>query len=148
MLPEESAASHQPTGVRFIVAMGRPAQIHHCIQQQQPGALVILLGIENYLPIRAFRPHAGIGGLYRDRAPGLLRPGRQVQRMQALMVVAAAVLAGRHHVDGPMRSCLGIDDWSGGHANFRRHLAATLVVSPVPRVDTCHSTVPESASKA
>ena len=109
--------------------MGGPAEIHHAIQQQEPGTFVILLGIEDQLAVRAFRSSAGIGGLYVDWAAGLLRPGCQVESVQALMVVAAAILAGRDHEDGSVGACLGVDHGRRRHANVRRHLAAAPVIA-------------------
>ena len=95
----------------------RPARSSYC-----PGA-------KTTLPPELLSPFPGKRRLNFLRPAELFRPGGDVERMQALMIIPRAVLRHGHHVDGAMRAGGGVDHRRRGHADLRRHLRTAVVVA-------------------
>src|SRR5208282_4409301 len=64
-----------------------------------------------------------------DRPAEQFRPGLQVKRMQALVVIAAGVLGHRYQVHGAVGSTLAVNYWGVGDSDLRSDLAAAVIIT-------------------
>ena len=114
------AVGEHPAVVRVVVAVAGEGDVDVAAEEQQSGAVEVVLRIEG--DRRAVAADAGAGHRSRDldRAARDLVPGEHVERVQALVVdVVLEVLA--HDVEAAGRR---IDDRGRGHAGLRVHVAA------------------------
>ena len=105
-----------------------PAGIDDAIQQEQRGALLVLGRIEDHIGAVAIVTRSGIGRLNIHRTAEQFRAEREIERVQALVIVARSVFRHGHHVNRSIRTARAINHWGGGHADFRSYLAATTIV--------------------
>lgn len=75
-----------PSGVRANVTMRSPARVDHTIQQEKPGALLILRWLEDDVPAAAVVASPRIARLNLDRPAEQLRALREIQSMDALVI--------------------------------------------------------------
>ena len=108
--------------------MRRPAQINHVIEQQESRALFVLLGIEDYESALAVvaRPRKFGGNI--DRAAELLGSGRDIQRVQALMVIILRVSAHGDEIHGAVRPRRHVDHGRRCNSDLGCHLPAAAIV--------------------
>ncbi len=108
--------------IRPDIAMRRPGRVHHTVEQQQAGALLVVPGAEDYRAAALAR--ARVGRLNRHRAAIPLLARRNVERVQP-MNVATGFLG---HGDRVYSAGLRIDHRRAGNADFRHDLSAAGVL--------------------
>ena len=127
-----------PAGVGFDVAVRRPTGVDRAVRQQQRRPLGVLPRLERRRPAAG----GGIRGGNFRRPVEQLCPGRDVQRVQPLVVLRRAVLGHGNHVDGTMGAGTAVDHGSGSDPDLGHHLvAAVRVTQTFPGAE--HRHVPE-----
>ena len=146
-----SIVAHEPAGVGPVVAVGTPPRINHVIEQQQPGTFLVLFGVEDYISTLAVVACARKFGGDVDWAAELLGSGRDVERVQPLMIIVteSRLMATTYMVP------FGPEDMSIAGVEVIPILGVTCpqlrlsdATSSASKAVTCQSGLPLSASKA
>ena len=109
--------------------MRGPRRDDLAVDQQQAGALFVLLRIENHGSVRAARAGSGKGRLNGLRPAEHLGAERGVERVQPLKVGARRILRHGDDVDHAIRPARPVDDRRRGDPDLRCDLRATASVA-------------------